>query len=108
MTHDQTMRANPTLEPSSVLDATTGKCVPCDGHLKLVDSWPDRRVTIHGPVDHVASMYRCERCNRRIVLERAALGDDAVAIAYAVLNDYLPVGPRQMVQNLAGRMDLPK
>jgi hypothetical protein len=106
MNHAQTMQANPVLEPSIVADTTTGRLVPCSGHLHHVESWPDRHVTSTQVVETLVSMYACRRCNHRIVVERIVAGE-AVALAYAVLNDYLPVGPRQMVENLAGRMHSP-
>ena len=107
MRHTDTMQANPALSPSTVTDSTTGRLIPCNGQLTHVESWPDRRITTSGILECVVSEYRCRMCNHRIVLERRVVGTEAVAIDYTVANDYLPVEPRQMVRNLAGRMDVP-
>ena len=102
MTHEQTMQANPLLRPSIITDPTTGRNVPCYGRLKLLASFPERHVKPEGILETVVSEYQCRMCNHRILLERAVVADETVALGYAVLNDYLPVGPRQMVAKLAG------
>jgi hypothetical protein len=61
---------------SDVIDA------PCDGHLIDVDTFADRRITYHGILDLVVTIYQCDRCARRITVERKA-GFEPLAVSLA-------------------------
>ncbi|SIO60215.1 hypothetical protein SAMN05444166_6310 [Singulisphaera sp. GP187] len=97
MTHVQALAGNRTgIQPTT-----------CNGHLAHHDSFADNHLTHGGPVALLVTVYRCELCNHRVVLERIAESDrpdSTIELAHQVVNDYLPMGPRQMVKALAGLM----
>lgn len=94
------------------IEALTGQRIrvlptTCPGRLRYEDSFDDRHLTHTGVVDLVVTRYHCEGCQHRVVLERGySLDQGTVNVAFVVASDYLPIGPRQMVKALAGKMGL--
>lgn len=79
----------------------------CTGHLRPHDTFEDRHLTHDGVVDLVVTVYRCEKCNHRVVVERIYSPDqESVSLAFVVASDYLPIGPRQMLRALAGNFKM--
>lgn len=78
---------------------------PCAGHLTHLDTFPDRRLTHDGVIALALSEYRCEQCNRRLLLERIAAADGlSVEMAFTIRADYMPLGPKQAVRALAAKL----
>jgi len=81
--------------------------VACPGRLDYHDSYRDHHLTHGGPVALVVTVYRCRTCNHRLTVERIANDrDQVVELEPRVTSDCLPLGPRQMVKALAGRLAL--
>lgn len=81
--------------------------VACNGRLEYHDSFPDHHLTHSGPVRLVVTIYRCRTCSHRLTVERIAHDrDQVVELEPRVTSDCIPIGPRQMVKALAGRLAL--